>query len=175
MALLRTTTEHPVTGLPLARRISLSLVMMAVIAGALLRIYRAIVLEYGWSDRWIWIAGTFTAGAVFLFIMATLHLGNYPVKSWLWRAPTFAVVEALTEIAVSLAFTLLGIERIGSLTATLEDWQSTSARILFFRLVGIPLFALVLAIVSTIVRLALLPRRPVQQAVPEEPEDPEDP
>jgi hypothetical protein len=169
MALLRTTTEHPIiTGLSLGRRITLSLVMMAVIAGAGLRIYRTVVLEYGWSDRWSWIAGTFIAGAVFLFIMATLHLGNYPVKSWLWRAPTFAVVEALTEIAVSLAFTLLGIERIGSLTATLEDWQSTSARILFFRLVGIPLFALILAAVSTVVRIMLLPRKPAQ---PEEEEE----
>lgn len=168
MALLRTTTEHPVTGLSLGRRVSLSLVMMAVIAGAGLRIHRTVVLEYGWSDRWLWIAGTFIAGAVFLFLLTTLHLGNYPVKSWLWRAPAFAVVEAVTEIAVSLAFTLLGIERIGSMTATLEDWPGTSARILFFRIVGISLFALVLGVVSTLVRVLLLPRKPAQ---PEE-EDP---
>jgi hypothetical protein len=159
MALLRTTTEHPVSGLSAARRLSLSLVTMAVLAGAGLRVYRAIVLDYGWSDSWGWIAGTFIAGAVFLFIMATLHLGNYPVKSWLWRAPVFAVVEALTEIIVSLAFTLLGVERIGSLIATVETWQTTSSRILFFRLVGIPLFALILAAVSTVVRIILLPRR----------------
>lgn len=145
----------------LARRISLSLVLMAILAGAGLRIYRTIVLQYGWSDSWLWIAGTFIAGSAFLFIMATLHLGNFPVKSWLWRAPMFAVVEALTEISVSLALTLAGLEKVGSLTATFEDWQITSARILFFRLVGIPLFALVLALVSTLVRLVLLPRKPV--------------
>lgn len=162
MALLRTTTEHPVPVRSHARQVTLSLVTMAVITGGLLRIYRTIVLEYGWSDRWGWIAGTFIAGAAFLFIMATLHLGNYPVRSWTWRAPTFAVVEALTEIAVSLAFTLMGIERIGSLPATMEDWQSTSVRILFFRLVAIPLFALVLAGVSTLVRILLLPRRPLE-------------
>ncbi len=159
MALLRTTTEHPVPSQSHARRITLSLVTMAIVSGGLLRIYRTIVLEYGWSDRWSWIAGTFIAGAVFLFIMATLHLGNYPVKAWLWRAPMFAVIEALTEIAVSLAFTLMGIERIGSLPATIADWQTTSTRILFFRLVGIPVFALVLAAVSTVVRILLLPRR----------------
>ncbi len=159
MALLRTTTEHPVPGQSHARRISLSLVSMAVMAGGVLRIYRTVVLGYGWSDRWLWIAGTFIVGAVFLFIMATLHLGNYPVKAWLWRAPMFAAVEALTEIAVSLAFTSMGIERIGSLPATLDDWQFASTRILFFRLVGIPLFALVLAAVSTVVRIMLLPRR----------------
>jgi hypothetical protein len=162
MALLRTTTEHPVPVRSHARQVTLSLVTMAVITGGLLRIYRTIVLEYGWSDRWGWIAGTFIAGAAFLFIMATLHLGNYPVRSWTWRAPTFAVVEALTEIAVSLAFTVMGIERIGSLPATMEDWQSTSVRILFFRLVAIPLFALVLAGVSTLVRILLLPRRPLE-------------
>ena len=142
---------------------SISLPIMAVLAGAGLRIYRAIVLQYGWSDRWLWIAGTFIIGAVFLFLMATLHLGNYPVKSWVWRAPTFAVVEALTEIAVSLGLTLVGLEKVGSLTATFQDWQTTSVRILFFRLVGISLFALVLALVTTVVRIWLLPRKPINQ------------
>lgn len=164
MALLRHTSEqHVVQRHRLARRISLSLPIMAVLAGAGLRIYRAIVLQYGWSDRWLWIAGTFIIGAVFLFLMATLHLGNYPVKSWVWRAPTFAVVEALTEIVVSLALTLVGLEKVGSLTATFQDWQTTSVRILFFRLVGISLFALVLALVTTVVRIWLLPRKPINQ------------
>ncbi|MHB1297062.1 MAG: hypothetical protein ACYC0B_00920 [Gemmatimonadaceae bacterium] len=164
MALLRVTTEHPLPGQAarpgrFARRVSLSLVAMALLTGAGLRIYRTIVLQYGWSDRWSWIAGTFVIGAVFLFLMATLHLGNYPVKSWTWRAPTFAVLEALTEIAVSLGLTLAGLEKIGSLTATLEDWQGTSMRILFFRLAGITLFALALGVVSTVARLILLPRK----------------
>jgi hypothetical protein len=141
------------------RKLSRSLVAMAVLAGAGLRLYRAVVLGYGWSDRWLWIAGTFVAGAVFLLLVATLHLGNHPVKAWLWRAPLFALVEAVTEIAVSLALTLAGLELIGSLTATLEDWQSTSTRILLFRVVGITLFALILAAVTTVVRLILLPRR----------------
>lgn len=164
MALLRHTSEqHAVPRHLWARRISLSLPVMAVLAGAGLRIYRAIVLQYGWSDRWLWIAGTFIIGAVFLFLMTTLHLGNYPVRSWVWRAPTFAVVEALTEIAVSLGLTLVGLEKVGSLTATFQDWQTTSVRILFFRLVGISLFALVLALVTTVVRLWLLPRKPINQ------------
>jgi len=167
MALLRATIE--LTALQDAmtrrisflRRISLSLVVMAVLTGAGLRVYRTIVLQYGWSDSWLWIAGTFIAGSAFLFLMATLHLGNFPVLSWVWRAPMFAFVESLTEIVVSFALTVVGIEKIGSLTATLEDWQVTSTRILFFRMVGIPLFALVLAVVSTLVRLMLLPRKPV--------------
>ena len=141
------------------RRVSLSLVLMALLTGAGLRLYRAIVLEFGWSDSWLWIAGTFIGGAVFLFLMVTLHLGNYSVRAWAWRAPLFALVEAATEMAVSLALTLSGLERIGSVTATIEDWQSTSMRILFYRLVGITLFAVILALVSTVVRLLLIPRR----------------
>ena len=52
---------------------------------------------------------------------------------------------------------------MGSLTATFQDWQTTSVRILFFRLVGISLFALVLALVTTVVRIWLLPRKPINQ------------
>ena len=162
MPLLRSTVVMSALEEPaFVRRISLSLPLMAVLTGAGLRLYRAAVLQFGWSDRWLGVGGTFIAGLMFLFLMATLHLGNHPVRSWTWRAPLFALLESATEIAVSLGLTLAGLERIGSLTATLEDWQSSSTRILFFRVVGIPLFALVLAIVATLVRLALLPRKPV--------------
>lgn len=140
------------------RRVSLSLPLMGFLAGAGLRTYRALVLEFGWSDSWLWIAGTFIVGAVFLFLMVTLHVGNYSVRQWAWRAPLFALVESATEIAVSLSLTLLGIERIGSIVATLEDWQSTSVRILVYRVVGITGFSLLLALVSTVVRLLLIPR-----------------
>lgn len=140
------------------RKVSLSLVLMAVLTGAGLRTYRTIVLQFGWSDSWLWVAGTFIAGAVFFFLMATLHIGNYPVRAWAWRAPLFALVESLTEIAVSLVLTLLGVEQIGSIAATLEDWQSTSIRIAFFRIVGLAIFTVLLALVSTVVRLIMIPR-----------------
>jgi hypothetical protein len=143
------------------RRIGLSLPAMAILTGASLRSYRALVLTYGWSDSWLWIGGTFIGGAMILFLMATLHLGNYPTRAWWWRAPVFALVEAATEIGVSLALTYLGLEVVGSMQATIEDWQVTSLRTLFFRFVGISLFALVLALVSTVVRLLLLKGREV--------------
>ena len=160
MPLLRATTaiqqlEEPA----FLRRVSLNLPAMAVLTGAGLRLYRAIVLQFGWSDSWLWITGTFIGGAVFLFLMATLHLGNYALRGWWWRAPLFAICEAATEVLVSLVLTLLGLEVVGSLTATLEDWQGTSARILFFRVVGITLFAVALALVSTVVRLLLVRAR----------------
>lgn len=164
MPLLRSTVMMSVKDLEepsVWRKLSLSLVAMAVLTGAGLRSYRALVLTFGWSDSWLWIAGTFIGGAMFLFLMATLHLGNFPTRAWWWRAPVFALAEATTEILVSLALTFLGLEVVGSMQATIEDWQVTSLRTLFFRFAGISLFALVLALVSTVVRLLLLKGREV--------------
>jgi hypothetical protein len=166
MPLLRATVvmgpmDEPLPPPPLLRRLSLNVLFMAVLAGAMLRTYRAAVLQFGWSNSWAWIAGTFIVGMAILFLIATLHLGNYPVRSWLWRAPVFALIEALTEVSVSLALTLLGLERIGSLTATLQDWQGSAIRMGSIRVLGILVFGLALALVSTLVRLVLLPRKPV--------------
>lgn len=160
MPLLRSTVMMTMPEEPaFLRKVSLSLPIMAILTGAGLRSYRALVVGFGWSDSWLWIAGTFIGGAVFLFLMATLHLGNYPARAWWWRAPLFALLEAGTEILVSLGLTLLGLEQVGSMVATLEDWQVSSARIAFFRIAGITVFAVVLALVSTVVRLLLLKGR----------------
>lgn len=160
MPLLRPTGAMTALEEPAAlRRLSLSLPQMALLTGIGLRLYRAAVLTYGWSDSWAWVGGTFLGGAVFLCLCVTLHLGNYPVRSWLWRAPVFAVMEAGAEIVLSLALTTVGLEPLGSAAASIEDWQGTAARILFWRLIGISLFALVLAIVTSVVRRLLLPRK----------------
>jgi len=52
----------------------------------------------------------------------------------------------------------MGLETAGSLQATLDDWQRATLRMASFRMIGIPLFALVLALVSTVVRAILLPK-----------------
>jgi len=52
----------------------------------------------------------------------------------------------------------MGLETAGSHSATLVDWQRATLRMATFRMIGIPLFALVLALVSTIVRAILLPK-----------------
>ena len=162
MPLLRQTVALPQLEEPMfLKRLSLSLPLMAIFTGAALRTYRSFVLQFGWSESWLWIAGTFIGGAVFLFLMVTLHLGYYALRDWWWRAPLFALLEAGTEIAVSFALTMLGLEVVGSIQATLEDWQSTSVRILFFRVAGITLFSVVLALVSTLVRLLLLRGREI--------------
>lgn len=167
-----------------ARKLSLNLFAMALLTGASLRLYRAAILQFGWSNSWLWIAGTFLGGVAILFLLTTLHLGNYPVRAWLWRAPFFAVIEAMTEIGVSLALAVSGLERIGSLTATMEDWQSSAPKLAIVRIIGITLFALVLAFVSTMVRLVLVPKKhahlsthatqPAEQPAPTEPPAPPD-
>ncbi len=165
MVLSQSEIEEP----GIIRRISLNVVVMALITGASLRLYRAAILQFGWSNSWLWIIGTFLGGVAILFLLTTLHIGNYPVRHWFWRAPLFAVLEAGVEIGVSLALTLWGLERIGSLTATIEDWQGSALKLALVRVIGIMVFTLLLALVSTVVRLAILPKKhkhPIHPAAP---------
>jgi hypothetical protein len=68
----------------------------------------------------------------------------------------FALLEAGTEIIMSLALTTLGLEPLGADRAELADWLPTSIRTLILRLVGILLFVMVLAVVVSIMRRILL-------------------
>ena len=135
---------------PALRQLSLSLPYMALVTGVLLRLWRSYVLTHGAPDSWAWVGGTFLIGTVFLFLMVTIHLGNYTLRHWTWRAPVFALLEAGTEILMSLALTTLGLR------AELADWLPSSIRTLVFRLVGILLFVMVLAVVVSIMRRILL-------------------
>ena len=134
------------------RRASLSLPYMALLTGVALRLWRSFALTHGSPDSWLWIGGTFLAGMAFLFLMVTLHLGNYTLRNWTWRAPAFAVLESGAEIVVSLALTTFGLEPLGAETAELSDWLPTAIRTLFWRLLGIVAFALALGIVVALVR-----------------------
>jgi hypothetical protein len=163
MPLLRPTAvltaiEEDLIEEPLWQRLMANVVVMALLTGGALRLYRAIVLQYGWSNSWLWVGGTFLGQAAILFLLATLYLGNYHAKSWAWRAPLFALLEVATEAAVSYVLLRMGLETAGSHQATLIDWQRATLRMASFRLIGIPLFALVLALVSTVVRAILLPK-----------------
>jgi hypothetical protein len=152
----KNTMQWKVLEPPSLRRITLSLPYMALLTGVHLRLWRSYAFTNGSPDSWRWIGGTFLAGMIFLFLMLTLHLGNYTLRNWIWRAPAFAVLEAGTEIVMSLALTTLGLEPLGADTAELSDWLPTGIRILLWRLLGILLFALVLAVVVSIVRRILL-------------------
>lgn len=141
---------------PALRRTLLSLPQMALIAGIGMRLWRSFALTHGAPDSWAWVGGTFLTGVAFLCLMVTLHLGNYTLRNWAWRAPLFAVLESGTEIVTSLALTALNLEPLGADKAEMADWLPTATRILFWRLLGISLFALVLALVVSIVRRVLL-------------------
>ncbi len=138
------------------RQLSLSLPYMALVTGVLLRLWRSYVLTHGAPDSWAWVGGTFLIGMVFLFLMVTIHLGNFTLRHWIWRAPVFAILEAGVEILMSLALTTFGLEPLGADRAELSDWLPESVRTLVIRLVGILLFVLVLAIVVSIMRRLLL-------------------
>jgi hypothetical protein len=138
------------------RQLSLSLPYMALITGVMLRLWRSYVLTHGAPDSWAWVGGTFLIGMVFLYLMVSIHLGNYTLRHWIWRAPVFALLEAGTEILMSLALTTFGLEPLGADRAELADWLPTSIRVLIFRLVGILLFVMVLAVVVSIMRRVLL-------------------
>jgi hypothetical protein len=141
---------------PALRQLSLSLPEMALITGVPLHLWRAFSLTHGTPDSWAWVGGTFLAGMVFLYVMLTLHLGNFTIRTWAWRAPAFAILVSGSEIVTSLVLTAFGVEPLGAEKAELSDWLPTAARILLLRTIGVILFAFVLAVVVGIVRRLLL-------------------
>lgn len=137
------------------RRLSASLVEMAVITGVVLHVYRAVVLSRADAGGWFYAGASLGLGLVLLWGMATLHLGNYTVRTWAWRAPVFALFEAAAESAVAAVLIGLQLEPMGTSRAEWADWPAISTRVFFFRILAVCLFALVLAGVLQVVRMAL--------------------
>ena len=133
------------------RKLSFSLVEMAVITGVLLRIYRSVVLTHG-SNSWLYLGGSFALGLVFLFAMLTAHLANFTLRRWVRRAPLFAVVEVATEGVMSLLLIALGREPNGTVRATFGDWAGLIAMTTIYRFVMIAAWTLILAAAVTIAR-----------------------
>ena len=133
------------------RRISFSLVEMAVITGILVRVYRVIVITHG-SNNWLYIGGTITLGVVFLLGMLTAHLANYPLHQYPWRGPAFAAVEVVAEMAVSALLIAVGHEANGTVRAHWDDWVGLGLNALLFRGLAIVIWTLLLAAVIQIVR-----------------------
>ncbi len=145
------------------RKLTLSLPAMAVIAGLLVRLIR--VGASGISANWWGVFAGIALGLIVLLTIATAHLGNYPVKQWLWRAPLFGLAEGAAEAGVSALLTVIGVERLGSTRAHLSDWPSMATdtivgtpglAFLDGRIVMVSIFALVLAGVVQVVRFLLL-------------------
>lgn len=139
-------------------RFWMSPVAMGIATGVAVRLYRAATLSIGPSESMVYAATAFVIGQLIVLGMATLHLGNFTVRRWVWLAPAFALVEAITESVVSLALIGAGVERIGSVAARMSDWSGLAINALIWRVLVILAWALLLAGVVQLVRRFLLRR-----------------
>jgi hypothetical protein len=146
------------------RRFSISLVEMAVLTGIALRLYRALVFTHGSTSSWLWAGGTFAIGLLLLCAMTTIHLANYPLQRWVWRAPLFTLVEVAAESATALVLIWFGREPLGSAArAEWTDWLPMAGETLASRLVVVCGWALFLAAVVWVVRRTILREQPVEE------------
>ena len=129
------------------RKLAFSTAEMAIITGLLIRVFRAFLLTHAGNDQPILLGAGFLIGAVFLFAMVTLHLGNFPLRHWVWRAPLFALLVAATEMAVSAGLIALGREPLGTARATFADWPGMALDVALLRLVATSAYALALAVI----------------------------
>lgn len=137
------------------RRLAGSLVEIAIVTGIVARLYRMMVLSRAATPGQVAIA--LTLGAVFLLLMGTIHLSRFPVGTWLWRAPAFALIEGSVEMLTSLVLIRAGREPLGSGGAAhLHDWAGMTASTIAWRLIVISVFSLLLGIVVKWVRYMIL-------------------
>ncbi|MDB4914613.1 MAG: hypothetical protein JWM95_2257 [Gemmatimonadetes bacterium] len=140
----RKTVEWRLEEPPAFRKLSLSLVEMAILAGIVLRVLRAFTFTYG-RVGWVYYGLALVGGTFVLLGMTTAHLANFTVKSWVWRAPLFALVEVAGEMATSLLLIAMRREPEGTARADFHDWPSMSLRALVQSELSICLWALLLA------------------------------
>lgn len=125
---------------------------MALFSAIIVRTLHVVSNAHGVELDWHSFVGTFIAIPVVLLALATVHLSNYPVRQWLWRAPAFALVESVFESLASLGLIYAGHERWGTGRAEPGDWPAMAGTILLTRIGMICLFALVLGGVVQFVR-----------------------
>jgi hypothetical protein len=147
----RQTVEWRLEEPPAFRKLSLSLVEMALLAGIVLRVFRALTFTHAHAS-WIFYGGAFVVAMLILLGMATAHLANWTLRSWAWRAPLFALLEATGEMGTSLLLIALKREPEGAIRAEFHDWPSMALRVLVRSEVTICLWALLLAGVIVFIR-----------------------
>ncbi|HEX6966770.1 MAG TPA: hypothetical protein VF166_13325 [Gemmatimonadaceae bacterium] len=138
------------------RRLSLSLVGMATVAAVILHAVWWTVRAYG-TGHALWLVPVgILVRVIILLAFATGHLGNFPIRQWLWRAPMFAIVASAAETAISAVLIAFGWERLGTQYEHWHDLPSRAAALLIGHLVLVILFAIVLAGVVQMARFTLL-------------------
>lgn len=138
------------------RRLSFNLVEMALLTGIVGRFYRSVVLTHGSGSSWVVVVGTLVLGFAFIFSMTAAHLANYPLRKWVWRAPLFALVMVVGEMATSLLLIGVGREPLGTARAGFNDWVGMALSTLWTREVVVCVWALVLAVIVTLARRTML-------------------
>ena len=134
-----------------------SLVPMAVFTGIVVHSYIWLVLtrasvNFGWIALLLAFSGRF----VLLLALATVYLGNHPVRQWIWRAPAFAALEVAVEAIMVAALIRIRVERIGTEHAHRTDWWGIVSDIMIYHGIAILVFSAILAVVVQTVRYALL-------------------
>ena len=148
---------------PAFRRLSLSLFEMALLTGIVLRLLRALTFTHGRAS-WLFYGAAFVVGLLILLGMTTAYLANWTLRSWVWRAPVFALVEVAGEMATSLLLIATGREPEGAVRAEFHDWPSMALRAFLQSELSICLWAALLAGVILFVR-----RSGIAEGVEEEP------
>jgi hypothetical protein len=140
------------------RRLTLSLVEMAVITGVTVRLFRAVVLTYGPSTNLLFVALSMVIGALVLFGMAALHLANFTPRHWVWRAPVFGLAASVAEMVVSALLVVLGREPLGSGRASMSLWADLAFHTIINRTLAVCIFAVALAGVVQVARRIAIAR-----------------
>ncbi len=143
------------------RRFTISLLEVALLTGIAMRLYRALVTTQS-SGTWVWLLAV-AGGALLLCAMATVHLANYPLHQWAWRAPVFALAEIAAESATSLLLISVGREPSGTARAEWNDWLPLTLDTLWKRELVVCAWAVVLAGVIWIVRRTILRAETIEE------------
>ena len=154
----RETVQWKIEEPPAFRRLTISLWESAILAGISIRLMRSLLLSRP-SHTGMQLGLFLALLAVVLFAVLTGHLGNYPMRQWLWRVPAFGAIEAAAEAATSALLIAVNREPNGSGRAEWTDWPAMAATTLSRRLILVILFALILAAVVYFVRYAVLSRQ----------------
>lgn len=151
----RKTIEFRAIELKLPRRVSLSIIGMALLTAVLVRLLRLAILSNPTLSVWE-VLPIFAVGFMILLGMTAAYLGNHPVHQWVWRAPLFVVLESASEALVSAILIAMHTERIGQARAEWANWGPMSLTTLARHAIWILAFALILAFVVQTVRRSLI-------------------
>jgi hypothetical protein len=147
----RHTQEWKHVETPAFQRLTRSLVEMAILTGVALRLFYAIANGRP-SAGWVYLGAVFALGMIILLGAATLHLGNFTLRHWAWRAPAFGAIEALAECLTIAVLIAVGREPLGTGRATWGDWPGLAINAIIWRTITVSAFALVLGGAVKLVR-----------------------